>query len=655
MAKYPKKYWLAESPEEVVRKLCSFHGAWSIWGSNPIMQAWVRNSMAYYSAVLQPNAWDSSLVFDGEQGELVQMIVPQARKLIRQLTSLLTKQKLSFTALLAKRDTDVMQNGMIANALLEQLAEDEKIDLKHEILVERALVFGISFVKACWRTDLGEPRLSEDNKILFPGWVDITTPSVFDVFYDYQIENWEDLDWVEVRHKRNRYDLIAQFPELEEELLAVPSVRDWDGPHYSEYVSVCEEDNIYVYELFHKTTPALASGRMLMYASENAIFFDDHNKYERIPVEPVKPEPIFGMGLGYPLFSDLLPSQEMLDHSFSAVATNQSAFAVQNVTVPRGSGVTVEQIAGMNFISYTPMEGGGKPEPLQLSKTSPDTWRFMEILKGSMEELSSINPALRGSPPPGVTSGVAIATLSVNALEFIDSLAKNVNIALERTMYNALSAIKIFGHGQEFDLRQKDQSGGYFHKSFRGRDLQSLEGISIQLANPILKTMTGRTQLADKLTQSGLVKDVQSYISVLDGAPLNTLHKTESSENELIESENERLRRGTSVPILATDDHARHIREQIAILNDPMVRENEKITKVVLEHVMEHRQLAEQTDPMLLAMARTGMMPQQAPAETLPPEGGSLPPSGGEEPTALAPRLQPAEPAEDLIGQLAGF
>jgi hypothetical protein len=75
---------------------------------------------------------------------------------------------------------------------------------------------------------------------------------------------------------------------------------------------------IYVYEFYHKPTPALPQGRMTIYASGTCVFEDGENPYGQIPGRFLKFEQIIGTGLGYPMLSNLLPVQELLDHSFSA-------------------------------------------------------------------------------------------------------------------------------------------------------------------------------------------------------------------------------------------------------------------------------------------------------------------------------------------------
>ncbi len=202
--------WLAGDSNEVIDHLDRFHGKSVIWSSNPIAQAWARNTIAYYSNVLEPSSWDTGLVYEGEQGELVRMIVPQARSLVRQLVTLLTKQKLSFRALAERKGSDVVQSMRLGNALADQIVDECKIDLRGQQMCESALVEGMGFLKGTWRTDKGEiwtPDMKGDP--LYTGKFEVCHITVFDMLWDYTIDKWEEQDWVECRVKRNRWDLVA--------------------------------------------------------------------------------------------------------------------------------------------------------------------------------------------------------------------------------------------------------------------------------------------------------------------------------------------------------------------------------------------------------------------------------------------------------------
>lgn len=646
-----REYWWTEDALTVANSLMASHNSWDKHSTNPFHRAWLRNTIAYYSAVLQPSAWETSLSFGGEQGELVEMLVPQARSLVRQFVSLVTKQKLSFQCIAESRGADVVQETRLGNALVNQIIDQERLDSKADRLAELAAVLGISFMKATWRTDKGKPRAVDiDETVLYDGDLEIAVLSPFDVYFNYNISEWEDLDWVEVRTIKNRWTLIAQFPELEDEILALPKARDYKSTNLANFTSSeAEDDFVYCYEAYHKLTPAVPQGRMVMYSDERTIYFDGPNRYRGIPIEPCRPEPVIGFGFGYPMLSSLLPAQEMLDHSFSALSTNQSAFAVQSVTVPRSAGISAQELNGMNFIQYTPQNvpGGGKPEPLQLTQSSPETFKYIDVLMKNMQELSNINSALRGQPPPGVTSGTAIATLTTSALEFITSFSKAYSGCLERTMMHAVNAYRNFATVPHL-VRVVGKNFQAYNKEFVGTDLDPIKNIKISVSNPLMQTVAGRSDLAEKLLKMGVVKDAQQYLGIINGDDPASLYKTELSENDLITSENEALLESGQVVALSSDDHARHCREHACLLNDPQVRFNNDQVGAILEHIEQHIDLARSTDPFFTALIRTGKMPEGGaqPPEGMVAPGGS--PPGGEMPPAVA-ETEPAKPGEDLL------
>jgi hypothetical protein len=656
-----RSYWWTEDGTTVAKELNAVHTSWDKWSSNPFLQAWVRNLVAYYSAVLEPGSWDTSLVFEGEQGELVKMVVPQARSLVRQFVSLVTKQRLAFNGIAESKGSDVVHETRLGNALAQQIVEAQRLNTKGSRAAEIAAVFGTAFLYPHWRSDLGSPHVVDQNgRVLYTGELEISVHRPTDVYFDFTVDEWDNLDWAEVRTQKSRWSLLAQHPELADEILALAKAKDWSSPQHSGAArSASDEDLVFVYEAYHKPTPAVPQGRMIMYSDERTIYYDGPNRYQTIPIEPLKPEPVEGMGFGYPFFSNLLPAQEMLDHSFSAIATNQSAFAVQNVTAPRSAAINVQQINGMNFISFNPVPGvpgGGEPKALQLTQSAPETFKFIDLLKSHMLELSNINSALRGQPPAGVTSGAAIATLTTNALEFMTNFSSSYNSCMERTMMHSVNAYRRFAEIPHM-VRLVGKNFQAFNKPFKGEDLAPIQGYRLAVSNPLMQTIAGRSDLAEKLAAQGRIKDTQQYVSILNGDDLSTLYRTELSENDLIGSENDDLIDGTKVIALSTDDHPRHIREHGGLLNDPAIRRNNPQAQLILDHILEHKRLAEQTDPFLTAMVRTGKMPEGgAPPPSAgpggPPEGGGPPMPGGPiESPGGEPASTPAKPADDLLGR----
>ena len=631
-----REYFMTMEAEDLAEELIGMNNRYYGASFNPIWQMWQRNTYAYYSTILDSESWFSALQFVGEQGELVKMSVPQARSLLRQLLTLITKQKLAFNGLAKVEKADVTENMRIANAISEQVVEQASLDLKCEAFVEDGLVLGTGFIKTTWRTDWGEPGATEgDTGVIYKGDIEVTTPHIMDMLYNFQIQNWDDLDWVQCRVKRNKWSLIAQHEDLRDQILKLAPVSA--EMRSKNYMGFDDKDSVYVYEVYHKPTPALPKGRMLVYCDSKTILYDDKNPYGCIPIEQFKPEPIKGLGFGYPMLSNLLPSQEMYDHEMSCVATNHSALGVQNVTVARGADINVQEISGMNFMYYTPQDipGGGEPKGLSLLQDSPGSFKFAEMLLSNMQQMSNINAAVRGEIPQS-SSGVAIATLTTNALEFLTSYSKNMVRCLEKTMYHAINNYRTFATTERL-VKLTGKNYQSFSKKWVSSDLEPIIGMKMQQVNPLMQSMAGRVDIADKAIERNLVTNLQEYVSILDGEPVSKLYQPQASQNDLIATENDTLQDGQQVLTLATDNHPRHIMMHTTLLNDPIIRMDGNKTQKILAHILEHLDLAKNTDPMLMAMAQTGQMPQM-------PEG--MPP-GGEAPPGMAPDAGPGAPSPD--------
>ncbi len=684
-------YWLAKpDPKDVANKLMDEDYAAAVWSTNPVAQTWIRNSIAYFMCVLEPSSWDTSLIPMGHQGELVRVMVPMARQLIRQIIAIITRQNLSFSAIAEKSSSSVSNVMRLAEAYISQLVSEENVDEKFDHLLELMFVHGSGFMGATFETDKGYPYMAdaENNQLFYSGKVAITNLTVWDMLYDFSITDWDDVQWIRARRIRNRYDLIAQFPHLKEQIASLPSIRDSVGPYRYIYRMPSEDDLVYCNELYHKKTPALTNGRMCFFSDPNTIYHDGPLLYTKLPYHRASSERIFGTGFGYPLLSNLMPVQEMLDTSVSTIATNQSAFGVQNVTVPRGANINVNEILGMNFISYTPMPGvsnSGKPEPLNLTQTPNEIFKFYEILNSLLENLSGVNAALRGTPPPQVSSGTAIATLTSTAIESINSGARSAKKCLEVTMMNAVNAFREFG-SEPYVLSYAGQGNEVVNREVVGSDLDPIKNVKLNEQNPLMKTLSGRLEIANQLLAQN-PQNIKAYFEVLEGEPPTEMYDKELSEEDLMKRENEELTQKGVVKALNVDDHPCHMAYHAKLLNDPKIRIESDLVESITAHILEHYQLAKDADPAFMAMVQTGKIPEGGlqssggapmpnqpggPGGPPPPMGIHQPPPPGNEPPphgvppggehpGTKPELMPpgiereeakiAKPAKDLLNR----
>jgi hypothetical protein len=644
-----------ELAKEIMSRVAMFQ---NIVGTNSegMASVWNRNLNYYYSSIFYGTGGSSGLEFAGTQGELVKMLVPQARALNQQFLSLTTKTKLNFEPQAESGDSRTVSDTRISKALCDQTARKEKLDLSGYRMAEQTSVLGAGFLKSGWNLMRGKKVAvhPQNGAIVRTGDSDIETLSVYDVMFDLAVEDFYKLNDCIVRVVRNRWDLIAQNPHLEQRIKTIPSINKGTDFNFFWQESY-SQDLIYVYEWYHKSSPALPDGRMMALCDDITILFDDDNPYKNdqmdayIPVSQMKPEGIAGTGYGYPFFSNILPMQEMMDMCFSAAATNNAATAVQTILNPIGNGINVVDIGGMKFVNYKPMQdsSGGKPESLQLTKTAPETYKFMDMLRSYMMEIYNISGAMRGNPPPGVTSGTAIATLTTNSLEFAQNFSKSYVDAVETCMTHNMWNYKTFAT-QPMILSIAGPNNTAIAKEFTNKDISPIRRVVCRMANPLMATSAGKFEIANQLLQQGMIKDPETYWRILEGAPIETLYDPQYSQQELIQRENDMMRQGGNPQVLITDNHAKHIAAHLGLVDDPDIRMNGDMTGIVLEHVLEHVNKAREqaADPVLASIIQTGKLPP--PEMMMPPPGQDMGPPPGQ---GMGP---PPEAADKVMGPPPG-
>lgn len=662
---YNDEYWANSDGKKCANFLMDYQYQWGDYYSGCTMQTtWLRNYLAYYLPAIHPSQVDSSLIPEGLQGELLRMYTPEMRVAIRQLCAIISKLRLSFACTGIAAGSDVIEEIKLGNGIMDQIVQAERMDIKGPSCLEGAIVCGKWFMKTIWSTEKGTfTGYRDDNgRPIRSGGVEISQVSIFDSFYDVEFADPDDRNWHMVRVTRNRWDLIAEHPDLASKIMALPATNERTNYNFFLGNRKFNRDNVDVYEFYHKPTPAIPKGRILIFSDSETIYYNDVNKYECIPIEEMSPENILGTGMAYPKMSDLTATQEMLDNTISAAASNSASFAVQNILIPRGSNINNEELGGMRFVSYTPQNipGGGEPKPLNLSSTAPETFKLIEILSEKIGKLSLLSGVLTGTPPAGVTSGTAIATLSASSIESLSPFNLAYYYCLEKTMGHAINSFQKFADlDQVVEIEGKNAQKS--SRSFKKENIQNLSGVKITNTNPLMNMISGRIEIAKEMM--GMPRSQWGdYCAILEGQPLSNLYRGEVSKTDLITLENEEMTQGHSVPVLATDDHAKHIQLHVAEISDPAVRMNSQHLQVYMDHIMEHYKLSKQTAPDLLYMSQTGQMSPQPAGGPPPPSQGPVGPQGGSElePSGPSDMIAPgngpgqsdvAQPSQDLLGR----
>lgn len=596
--------------------------------------------MAYHGAYYRGASDGHKVLFGGEQGELVMMSVNHLRNIGQHILVMITSNRPAMDARATNTDYKSLVQTRLANNLLDYYMRDKRLERYLKTAVEYAIVMGAGYIKMDWNATSGQvyDYNEETNTPIYEGDVEFVNLSPFDVIIDSSKEN-QDNDWIMCRTYKNKFDLAAKYPEMKDKISNLPTKSDIYRYKF-DVMTQQETDDVPVFEFYHKKTESMPEGRYLMFLSGQIILMDTALPYRTLPIYRIAPGDILGTPYGYTPLFDILPIQDCINSLYSAIMTNQHAFGVQNIYVPRGADVTFSALdGGLNII-----EGNaamGKPEAMNLTSTPPELFNFLKMLEQAQETISGVSSVARGNPETSLKSGSALALVQSMTLQFISGLQQSYVELIEDVGTSLIDMLKDFASVPKVAMIAGKSNKAFLEETFTGDDLSQVNRVIVDVGNPLARTTAGKVQLAENLIQYGIIKDPTQYFTVLNTGNLEVLDEYQQNELLLIRAENEKLAQGETVAALAIDQHIIHIKEHKGVLADPDLRQDPTLVQQTLSHINEHIQFLRTVDPALLSII--GEQP-------LGPQGGSPPtpappgPPGARpgQPPNTAPIAQPA-------------
>lgn len=626
-------YFAARESDEAVSAIQSKIENWSMTLKSTGYIDKLRNMYAaYHGAYFNDLGEAHQITFGGDDGELTQIGVNHLHNLANHMLTMMTSSRPAMECRAANTDYQSLIQTQLGNGLLDYYMREKRLEEYFKDACQLAIVFGSGWVKLSWNSTIGQIVNNDEIEEAvnsgeiapakeYEGDLEYEVLSPLDIILDLSREN-RDHDWVIARSFKNRYDLIAKYPELQGDIERIESKSYSERVNYGPTLDD-QTELIPVYEFYHKRTSAVPNGRYIFFAAQDAIFYDGDLPYRKIPVYSVYSSKVIGSPLGYTSLFDVLPIQDAMNSLYTSVLSNNVAFATQNILVPNGSNIEMGQLGGaLNAITFNPQ--AGRPEPLNLTNTAPETFNFLNMLVGLSETLSGINSVVRGNPEASLRSAAAIGMIQSNAIQFMSSLQSSYTMLIENVGLGTLEILQDFASSPRI-AHIVGESGKSYMKTFKGNDLVKINRVVVDSASPLTKTVAGRTQMADNLLQYQLLQNPQQYLNIIHTGKLEVGTEDIMKKFNLIRGENEGLLQGIPQKALAFDNHPEHIEQHSAILADPIFRKEgaEELIALVLEHIMEHKDLWTNTDPVLLAAMKIQPPPQQEqPAP--PPQGGNI-------------------------------
>lgn len=588
----------------------------------------------------------------GAQGEQTGITINNYHNFIKHRVTQTCQQKLVYDPQTTDGSHKAMDQIRLAKGLLNLYTAREDIDLDGVLrrATEYSQLFAEGYVAALWDETKGKPVAldTESNTLVPEGDIDVKVYDPLSVVRDVYRSDAVSDEWMILKEEKNKVNLAVQFPQFEADIMA----DSLDAIYKDRQIYPCYSplsDIIWVWTLFHKRTVAVPSGRMVKFLSPEIVLEDGPlpEEYESIPIYRMAAEDLAGSPWGYTDTFDALPICNGISRLHSTVLTNNVTFGLQHVLVARDSNLNEAQLGtGLTVLEWDASKGVQyKPEALNLTKSAPETYSYIQTLTQTVGTLMGINEVTRGNPDlvlKGQANAEAMALMSTQSIQFNSDLGKayqglagRVGTAIIK-MLTRRSVVPRQG-------RMMGMSGKPYSRQFTGKDLSMIDKVMVKTGNPLAQTTAGRSQIADSLIRNGFIKNRQDYMQVLETGNLDPLLESYDMEISLIKDENDALGDGQEVHALVFDDHVMHIAEHKVPMASVEGRKDPSVP-ARLKHIQEHLDFLAGNaqhgamNPILATIGNQPTLPPGTPSQIVLPV---MPPPA---PAAAAPGLPPKPP-----------
>lgn len=635
--------------------------------AHPVYDLQRRAHFAYHGLNVFGRHQSSTITAAGEQGELAIASANLFKELLTHIAALTTNQRPTWQAQATNTDSKSIAQTVLAQSLLDTYLVQKGVEDLLRQAADGAIRSGEMFLSVGWdanageeygvnpgEEEAGEPFAGDDQFLgaaeLEPGVEPIPAEplganpatgalvregdlsfklfSTEDVIRDASKRSNAEGRWVILRHRINKYDLAARYPEHADRILTIAPEMDARLGYKDPIPSRGEVEDVSLFEFLHAPSDAAPGGRQALFTGDELILFDGPLPYREVPVFRISADDWDGSIWGYSMSFDLLGLQKTHQLMLSTIVTNLKNTGVSSIIMRPDSNMDITVRNGMRVIEAAQ---GQEPQPLNLTAIPSDAYQLLSITEKLMESVSGANSVVRGNPDAQIKSGAFAALIQQQALTFTGHLQASYTRLLEQVGTAAIRILRDFASVPRV-AAIIGKSGQAMMREFKGDDLAQVDRVTVQVGNPMTRTQAGRLELANMLLQLGKnpdspIKSTQDLLAVLTSGRLDVATEDQTRQQLLIRRENELLADGKPVRPLVSDLHRAHIQQHLGELDSPEVREDEGRTNAVLGHVQEHLELLKAITPEMAEA--TGQPPLAAGAPPPPPGGPGAPPPPG--------------------------
>lgn len=685
MTGYNTKYWAAEEdPKKLIQGLNKARdNCWATLESRGLPNLW-RMIIRDLEGHRGTGSLEKGFTYANEAGKEDTLrfrvnLMPQAVLQKAQLAQ--GKNKTKFKCLSVNSDSTTMVNNLIAQKAMDYVFRSIRLDEISCRGLMNDITYGANAYWIKWDVDLGEkvsirqPVMGPNGPVMEPGGIDMQTgqplppkpametvkkrsgsPVIHplpptQVMRDYTVR---DSLWYIVQEPISKWELMAQYPELADEICNVKSSRTQELVMSGFQSASWNEDTVVLHHFYHADTKAVPGGRWVGWVGETLLWSVEMPTTDHPPVVWLSTLQISGTHLPYPEISDLLGPQIALNEAYTLVAEEMIRLNRANLAAKKGSVYNVDAMSqGGHVIEVDDLR---TDLPVYLSK--PPIGQAPQLIIENMPRLitqvAGLNEVAQGNPSSNITSGT-FAALMVNTAENNQGLRSDAHVSSQEALGNIVLDFmsKNIPNGFLADISGTIDSP--YLTVLNADTFQGIHRIQVIRDSKIAESWPARMEMAQQIFQLQKPDDRAAAIEMLTTGNLEPITRQYTAAQTLISQENERILSGDlEVEPSITDDPHMHVLGHLptlgAIRMMPEGPEKSATMLAALTHISKHGAVFQGADPTILQILQLPM-PNingvEDEAKRLSGEGASV-----SAPQDLPAEPQPAEPPPELSENL---
>jgi hypothetical protein len=605
---------------------------------------WRRSANLVYGVDPDSARRSTDITIMGDGGNITALRTNMYRRLAEATHVLVTGSRPAWKAGVSSSDSEAVDSIPIADELLDHALT--KLGGEHAAarVAWNAYIYSEGHLSVRWNEMVGDALDADpEGRLIRTGDVMMMAHRPDEVVRDVKLGEQTGTDWVILRSQANRWDLAELYPSYRDEIVNASRRDELDSIRESLVFGVSDidqgetGDQVTIYELFHRATPSVPKGRYALMVGDTIVAVGE-NKYGDIPVYSMIPDKEPAQAFGYSSGWDLMAMQQALDSTLTSIVSTTENLGQPALWGGPGGAVGVDNIKGFSWL-----QAPQKPEPVPFVDPSS-----LQVLTGAvsvivefMVQNSGLNQVALGTGGDSA-SGDALAMMHSLAIQSTSRLQASYADMFAEAMFAVIKRYRTFATSERL-ISITGKGSRARVKRWTGASLASIDSIKVEMRAAIMRTASGRQQVAKEWLTSGLITNPEQYMQVLTTGSLTPVTDIPLTERALIEHENEMMADGGQPVVSPTHNHPLHIQEQSAALLNPEVLADPARQQVVVNHLMEHlttwAQVSMATPDLLAAL---NIPP--APSAAMLSGAMGQPPGGGNPGGGPAGKPEPAPP-----------